>query len=78
MYCATKVPTSTTDYAERKNVHFVHALHRKGFPTWVTNAYDLAGTYNFDTDEGPHALNKSVQTINIRTFEIYIRNKLVC
>ena len=53
MYCATKVPTSTTGYAERKNVHFVHALHRQGFSTWVTNAYDLAGTYNIDTDEGP-------------------------
>ena len=28
------------------------ALHSQGFPTWVTKAYDLAGTYNIDMDEG--------------------------
>ena len=30
----------------------LNALYSGGFPTWVTNAYDLAGTYDIDMDEG--------------------------
>ena len=30
----------------------MNALHSQGFSTFVTKAYDLAGTFNIDMDEG--------------------------
>ena len=38
-------------------------LHDQGFLTWVTKAYDLAGTYNIDIDEGATLSTKQFKTL---------------
>ena len=38
-------------------------LHDQGFLTWVTKAYDLAGTYNIDMDEGATLSTKQFKTL---------------
>ena len=38
-------------------------LHDQGFLTWVTKAYDLAGTYNIDMDEGATLSTKQYKTL---------------
>ena len=46
------LPASVADCAERTKFSSLmcapNALHSQQFPTWVTRAYDLAGTYNSD------------------------------
>ena len=39
------------------------ALHSQAFPTWVTKAYDLAGTYNIDIDEGAMLSTKPFKSL---------------
>ena len=38
-------------------------LHDQGFLTWVTKAYDLAGTYTIDMDEGATLSTKQCKTL---------------